>query len=80
MMERVMKLDPKTQLMVVLLLWLWWVERNKWREEGRRRTAVEVAYITAALADRFEKKENIALLSESRQLSRWCRPEQGWSF
>ena len=34
MMERVLKLEPRTQLMVVLLLWLWWDERNKWREEG----------------------------------------------
>jgi hypothetical protein len=40
MMEEILKLEPKTQLAVVLLLWLWWSERNKWREEGRRRTAV----------------------------------------
>jgi hypothetical protein len=37
MMEKVMKLDQNTQTMVVLLLWLWWDERNKRREEGRRR-------------------------------------------
>ena len=55
MMEKILKLDSMTQLKVVLLLWLWWTERNKWREEGRRRTVVEVAYVTAALADRFQK-------------------------
>ena len=43
MMELVLKLEPKTQLSVILLLWLWWDERNKYRQEGRRRSAVEVA-------------------------------------
>jgi hypothetical protein len=36
MMEKVLKLDPKTQIMAVLLLWLWWDEQNKRREEGRK--------------------------------------------
>jgi hypothetical protein len=52
MMEKVFKLESKTQIMVVLLLWLWWDERNKWREEGRRRPGTEVAYIAAAMANR----------------------------
>jgi len=49
---------------------------TKWREEERRRTAVEVAYVTAALTDRFQK-EKAALLSESRQSLRWRKPEHG---
>jgi hypothetical protein len=32
MMEKILKLDSKTQLKVVLLLWLWWTKRNKWKE------------------------------------------------
>jgi len=28
MMEKIMKLEPKTQLMTILLLWLRWNERN----------------------------------------------------
>jgi hypothetical protein len=32
MMEKILKLDLKMQLKVVLLLWLWWTKRNKWKE------------------------------------------------
>jgi len=56
MMEMIHKLEAKTQLIVILLLWLWWDERNKLREEGRRRSALELAYIAAAMADKFKAK------------------------
>ena len=36
MMEKVLKRKPPVQTTVVLLLWIWWGKRNKWREEGRR--------------------------------------------
>jgi hypothetical protein len=55
MLEFVLKLESKTQL-TVILLWLWWDERNKFIEEGRRRSVLDVAYVTAALADRFQAK------------------------
>lgn len=77
MMEKILKLETKTQVKVVLLLWLWWTERNKWREEGRRKTAVEVANIAAAMADRFQKQPNIAPLSENRQLPKRTKPQPG---
>jgi hypothetical protein len=75
MMEEILKLEPKTQLAVVLLLWLWWSERNKWREEGRRRTAVEVDQ--TALSDRFLQQTSKVLLSETRQVQRWTKPSPG---
>jgi hypothetical protein len=77
MMEKIMKLEPKRQLMTILLLWLWWNERNGFREEGKRRTTVEVAYVTAALADRFQTKRTEPPLSVSCQTSKWSRPEPG---
>lgn len=46
--ELVLKVEPKTQLTAILLLWLWWDEQNKFREEGRR-PALEV---TAVLIDK----------------------------
>jgi hypothetical protein len=55
MLEFVLKLESKMQLTVVLL-WLWWDERNKFIEEGRRRPVLDVAYVTAALVDRFQAK------------------------
>jgi hypothetical protein len=79
MMEKVMKLDQNTQTMVVLLLWLWWDERNKRREEGRQRKGVEVAYVAAAMADKLKNSKapkplSDHLLSDDRQAQVWRRP------
>lgn len=63
--------------MTILLLWLWWTEQNNFREEGRRRSTTEVAYITAAMADRVQASKTVLLLPESRQASRWRRPDLG---
>lgn len=38
LMEMILRLQGKEQLTVVLILWLWWGERNKRKEEGRSRT------------------------------------------
>ena len=76
MMEMVLKMKGKEQLMVVMMLWLWWGERNKWREEGRRRTAAEMAYITAFHTDLMLKTDS-RLLSENRQKRRWQKPRTG---
>jgi hypothetical protein len=76
MLRFILKLEPKTQLTVILLLWLWWDERNKFREEGRR-SALEVAYVTAALADRIQTKGTQTPLSDFRQCLKWDKPQQG---
>lgn len=80
MMEKVLNLDQKTQTMVVLLLWLWWDERNKWREEGRRRLGSKVAYIVVAMTDKLKanslpKQVPTQLLSDNRQKAAWTRPK-----
>jgi len=77
MMELVLKMEPKMQLTVILLLWLWWDERNKFREEGRRRPALEVAYVTAALAAKFQATGAQSLLPDFRQNPKWTKPQQG---
>ena len=66
----------KEQLTVVMMLWLWWGEQNKWREEGRRRTVPEMAYITAFHTDLVLKTDS-QLLSENRQKRRWQKPRTG---
>jgi len=48
MMEKFFKLEPNQQSTIVTLLWLWWKERNRWREEGRRGAGREVAYMVAS--------------------------------
>lgn len=56
---------------------LWWSEQNNYRGEGRRRTATEVAYVTAAMADRFQANKTTTLLPDSGQIHKWRRPELG---
>ena len=70
MVEAVLKLKSNKQATVIMLLYLWWGERNRWREEGRRRTIAELAYIAAFQADAALKPKS-APLSDSRQKSRW---------
>jgi hypothetical protein len=76
MMEMIFKMKGKEQLTVIMLLWLWWGERNKWREEGRRRTASDLAYVAAFHADLAVKNDG-QLLSEYRQRSHWQKPKTG---
>ena len=45
--ESILGLRGKEQLIVILLLWMWWNERNKRREEGRNRSHTEVANLAA---------------------------------
>jgi ribonuclease HI len=82
MTVKILNLNHKQQLMSVMLLWIWLGERNKWREEGRRRTAGEVAYLTALLTDRFQAKEAKRLLpdfrqAQSSQAQKWRKPNSG---
>jgi hypothetical protein len=76
MMEMVLNLNGKEQSTVIMLLYLWRGERNRWREEGRRRTVAELAYMAAYQADSVQKPDRM-LLSDSRQLRSWNKPGQG---
>ena len=67
----------KEQCTVIMLLWMWWGERNRWREEGRRKSAAEIACITAAQADGIQQTEGRGVLPEFRQTHRWRNPEPG---
>lgn len=77
LMEMILKLKEKEQLTVILLLWLWWNERNTRREEGRSRALAEIAYITAFQTDRWLNKPKESVLSEIRQRKGWERPHEG---
>lgn len=79
MMQRVLKLEEKERMTVILLLWLWWDERNTYREEGVRRTAGEVAHVIVLLADKFQTTGNTqAAVPEIRQPSKWAKPPDGF--
>jgi hypothetical protein len=76
MMEIILKLKGKEQSTVIMLLYLWWGERNKWREEGRRRTVADLAYIAAYQADLVHKSDQMRV-PDFRQLTHWKKPGQG---
>jgi len=76
-MESILGLRGKEQLIVILLLWMWWNERNKRREEGRSRSHTEVANLAAVYAANFLKTPARTLLSNNCQRPRWKKPPEG---
>jgi len=58
---------------VIVLLWLWWDDRNK----GRSRASAEIAYSAAFQADRLLNPQTMRTLSEIRQRIQWVRPLEG---
>jgi hypothetical protein len=69
MMEKILNLDQKTQLTIVMLLWLWWNERNKWRENhGRDR-------LPDGLPD--GQVSEPCLLPDFRQKQHWSKQQCG---
>lgn len=79
-MEKVLRLR-KEQLTVVMMLYNWWSERNRFHKEGKRRGAAELTYIAAFQADRFQALQKPNLLSEisqsARQTACWTKPPVG---
>jgi hypothetical protein len=78
MMERILVLGKKEQHTAIMLLWLWWGERNSTREEGKRRSASEIVYIMAFQADAFLKTRLEKLLLENDQRETWQKPPVGF--
>lgn len=52
-------------------------ERNRRREEGRSRSAVEIAIIISSYSESFLKPATNRLLSENRQSARWVKTGVG---
>jgi len=52
------------------------VERNTQREEGHRRSAIEVAYVAASLSDHFPTTEK-TLSATAVVQRRWRKPPEG---
>ena len=53
MMKEIWGLEKKESLTVVLLLWHWWLERNRIREGERRRDMAGLIYIIRTQAEEF---------------------------
>jgi hypothetical protein len=53
--REILKQKQERQLLAVVLLWLWWQERNSVREGDKRREAVDLAFIIQKQATEFGK-------------------------
>ncbi|RLN42620.1 retrotransposon protein, putative, unclassified [Panicum miliaceum] len=73
-MSLIWELEEKMQLRVVMLLWHWWLERNRVREGERRRSASELAFIIAAQSDEFLKIDSKAHQAQNGPSKHWCKP------
>jgi len=74
-MRYILSLDEEKQVLIAMLLWLWWHERNKIREGDRRREAMVLAYIVQKQASEMLAE---APKIQSTQLSKhWRRPPSG---
>lgn len=77
MIEMILTLKEKEQNTVITLLWLWWDERNKRREEGRQRDTAELAYTITARSDTAPKESANRLLPDFCQRDCWLKPSDG---
>lgn len=75
MMVLIWEMEENVQLRVIMLLWLWWLERNRVRE-GERRSASELAFIITAQADEFLKIATKAHRFQNSESRHWCKPAE----
>jgi hypothetical protein len=74
----ILQLEEGLQMKVVLLLWLWWGERNVVREGQRRRSASVLAYMVHRNAEDFLElhKKPTTRINNTRKC--WTKPPQEW--
>lgn len=77
MMTKIMDLPVEKQITVVTLLWLWWNERNRWREEKQRRSGRILAYAVAARADSLKKSAELSHGAAVSHVKKWIKPTEG---
>jgi len=76
MMTKIMDLPEEKQISVVTLLWLWWNERNRWREEKQRRSGRILAYAVAARADSLKKSAELSHGAAVCHVKKWIKPTE----
>ncbi|KAG2588003.1 hypothetical protein PVAP13_5NG187700 [Panicum virgatum] len=73
MLKEIWGLEQKESLTVVLLLWHWWLERNRIRE-GERRDLAGLIYIIRAQAVEFLNLATKLNSSPNGNRKKWSRP------
>ena len=68
------ELEEKELLTVVLLLWHWWLERNRIREGERSRDPAVITFIIRAQVEEFLNMSKKGNTSSPVQRKKWTRP------
>jgi len=77
-MQFTLGLDEGEQMIVVTILWLWWLERNRVREGERRKSVEDMAFMCNQYASKYLSicKQNPQPVQATKHV--WKRPVQGW--
>jgi ribonuclease HI len=76
-LEHILKAKEQNKLLMVILLWFLWTERNIVREEGKRRSADTLARSIRLYAAEISKAQGEEKLRLQRPTERWSRPPVG---
>jgi hypothetical protein len=74
----ILKLEEGTQLGIVLLLWLWWQERNAVCEGERRRLSNDLAYVVQRMKEEFLELHKPKERNLDTRVKGWSRPSGDW--
>jgi hypothetical protein len=78
MIALILQMEEGLQLKIVLLLWLWWNERNAVREGERRRTMADLVYVMNKLAAEFLEMNKKPTTTATKRGQSWCKPLRDW--
>ncbi|RLN41688.1 hypothetical protein C2845_PM01G16690 [Panicum miliaceum] len=76
-MRFILSRKKEEQVLIAMLLWMWWQERNKIREGDRRREAMKLAYIIQKQASEMLKEEEGLNMPSLQVRKPWRRPPSG---
>jgi hypothetical protein len=77
-MQLIISLKEDEQMQIVLLLWHWWLERNRVREGERMRSAEDLAYIIQKQSAELLKPEASNAGQSIPTRKRWSRSREGF--
>jgi hypothetical protein len=72
-----MRVREENRLIMIILLWFLWTERNLVREQGRRRSADTLARSIRLYAAEISKQQEKESSSSVRSKQQWSRPPEG---
>lgn len=76
-MERIWAQCTRNGTIAIILLWLWWGERNRVREGEQRRTAAELAFMATAQTEEFLKIHQKEKKQKLGAPGKWSKPDMG---